>query len=171
MTLGPNDRALPAAAHGALIHDLIERGGDLAAMTALVAARHPSLAPEGVASIAEEAAAALAMPELAGTTHAEVDVIGDVVMPDGSVRRALGRIDRIVAGDTALIVDFKTDRAVPVNAAGAPRAYAQQLAIYKALVAPMLGVPVRTAIVWTATREIMAMDAVLPPVRAASASA
>ncbi|WMS44214.1 double-strand break repair helicase AddA [Acuticoccus sp. MNP-M23] len=171
VTLGPDDRALPAAAYGALIHDLIERGGDLAAMTLRIATRHPALDADTAATIAGEALAALALPALAGTTHAEVDVIGDVVMPDGSVRRALGRIDRIILGDTATIVDFKTDRAVPAAATGAPRAYAQQLAIYKALVAPMLGVPVRTAIVWTATQEVMAMDAVLPPIRAASGSA
>lgn len=172
VTVPGNDRPLPAALFGTLVHDLVGREGDLDTLAAEVARRHPDLDGAAGRAIAAEAHAARSLVALAGREVAqEVPVIGDVVMPTGTVRRAMGRIDWIGIGDDILIVDFKTDRAVPATPAGAPAGYVQQLAIYRALARRMFAIPVRTALVWTAEPSFMGMDAVLPDIHAAAGSA
>ncbi|GAB5373914.1 MAG: double-strand break repair helicase AddA [Acuticoccus sp.] len=163
ITLSGNDRPLPAAAFGTLMHGLIEMGGPADALAAEVRRRYPSL--HGAAeAIAGEAFAARNLPEFAGREIVqELDVIGDVRMPTGTVRRAFGRIDLVAIGDReALVVDFKTDRAVPLAASGVPPGYRQQLAIYRALVGAILSCPVRTALVYTADPRLLMMDEALP---------
>ncbi|ORE93362.1 Double-strand break repair helicase AddA [Stappia sp. 22II-S9-Z10] len=168
-------RPLDPAAFGTIMHALLERSEDEAAMSARVARAHPALSPEDCAAIAREAAAVLALPALAGPGHVEIDVMGDVVVA-GEVRRASARIDRLqLSPGRALIVDYKTDRVVPRTPAEAPEAYRTQLAIYRALVAEMLsaampGLTIETAIVWTANASFMPMDEVLPAVGIAPAA-
>ena len=71
------------------MHALLEAGGDVASLPARVLRRYPHL-EDVAATIAQEAAAALALPELAAPTlHSEISLIGDVVMEGGAVRRAL----------------------------------------------------------------------------------
>ena len=168
----PGSRALPAAAYGSLVHALVERGGDHAALAAEARRRYPALGEDEIAAIAGEAHAALTLPELGGGgVHSEITLFGDVVMENGTVRRALARIDRIETGRETLIVDYKTDREVPVDAAHAPSGYARQLAIYRALASAILPGPVRTAIVWTHGPRFMMMDDALPDIRPAPARA
>jgi len=166
---GGRRTALPAADYGALVHALLERGGGAEDLRALALRLHPALSQTQLAGVVEEARAALDLPELdARTVRREMDVIGDVRL-DGTVRRASGRIDRLQIGDgTALVIDFKTDRAVPAGPFAAPVAYRRQLAIYRALAGAMLpGLRVSAAIVWTAAPAFMKMDGALPPVTAA----
>lgn len=163
-------RPLPAAEHGAIVHALLERDGATAEeMAARVRLAHPALREEAVAEIIGEVRAVLVLPELAApVVRREVDVFGDVLV-GGAVRRASGRIDRLqLSPGRALVVDYKTDRIVPKNAAAAPDTYRRQLAIYRALIGAALpGVGVETAIVWTAAARFMRMDAALPPVAVA----
>ncbi|WP_420394361.1 double-strand break repair helicase AddA [Acuticoccus sp.] len=159
-------RALGAAAHGVLIHHLLDRGGDREAMAASVRSLHPLLTELEIAAVVAEAASALALPELAGgRARTEVDVVGDIVWR-GERRRARGRIDRLqFIGQRALVVDYKTDRVVPDRPADVAQAYVEQLSIYRALVAAALPRhAVSAAIVWTASASCMAMDDVLVPV-------
>lgn len=159
-------RELPAAEHGAIVHALLEREEDAAAMAERVRLAHPGLGPAAVEAIVAEARAVLALPELAApAVRREVDVFGDVRL-GGEVRRAAGRIDRLhLHPDRVVVVDYKTDRLVPARAAGAPEAYRRQLAIYAALIGAALpGRRVETAIVWTAAARFMAMDGALPRV-------
>lgn len=167
-----NDRPLPAAAFGTLVHDLIEMGAPPDVLAAEVRRRYPSLEAAAEA-IAAEAHGARTLPQLAAREIVqELDVIGDVVMPSGVLRRAMGRIDFLALGEAdALIVDFKTDRAVPLAPSGVPPGYRQQLAIYRALVGAMLARPVRTALVYTAEPRFLAMDEALPGIVVAAAPA
>ncbi|MGB9118228.1 hypothetical protein, partial [Bradyrhizobium sp.] len=69
-----------------------------------------------------------------------------------------------------LIVDFKTNHAPPGSAAEAPSAYVRQLALYRAVLQKLYPqLPVRTALLWTETPEMMeilapALDAELASV-------
>ncbi|MEM9221655.1 MAG: double-strand break repair helicase AddA [Pseudomonadota bacterium] len=166
-TAGEDDRVLPAAQHGILVHALLERSGDTENLKTLARQYHPELG-ERVDHIVHEVLGALALPQLAvqpDELHREVSLIGDVVMEDGKVRRALARVDRVQLGDETLIVDFKTDRPVPANPSAAPPSYGRQLAIYRALLSAQIPGPISTAIVWTAGPVFMTMDAELPPIR------
>ncbi|WP_108662066.1 double-strand break repair helicase AddA [Acuticoccus kandeliae] len=168
-------RPLAAAEFGTILHVLLEREGESEAeMAARVAASFPDLLPGAAAAIVAEARAALALDMLGeGTVRREVDVTGDVRLPDGSVRRVTGRIDRLqFSHDKVLIVDFKTDRAVPERAEWAPEGYRLQLAIYRALVVAMCpGRRVSAGIVWTAGPRFMDLDGVLPVVEVVTGTA
>ena len=76
---------------------------------------------------------------------------------NGAPVTIVGRIDRlVVAAGRVLIVDFKSDAAVPADESGVPAAYLSQLGLY-ALVAGQLfpGHEVRAAILWTALETFM----------------
>ncbi|MEM0906579.1 MAG: double-strand break repair helicase AddA [Pseudomonadota bacterium] len=164
------DRVIPAALHGTLVHGLIETGGEPVAMREAVQRRAPDAPPEAVDAIVQEARQALTLLErhaANGTCqHAEVPIIGDVRLEDGTLRRAHGRVDRLLVGDDTLIVDFKTDRLVPDTAAQVPRHHLHQMSVYKALVGAMGVGEIRTALVYTAAPKIVFVDDVLPNVEA-----
>ena len=67
-----------------------------------------------------------------------------------------------------LIVDYKTNHAPPQLAAEAPGTYVRQLALYRAVLRKLYPVlPVRAALLWTETPDMMeisalALDAALP---------
>lgn len=62
-----------------------------------------------------------------------------------------GQIDRLaVVGEEVLIVDYKTNRPPPSEAAGVAEAYLYQLAAYRLAVQQIFpGKSVRAAILWT----------------------
>ena len=72
-----------------------------------------------------------------------------------------GQIDRLVVTDSeVLIVDFKTNHAPPRPAAEAPPAYVRQLALYRAVLGKLYPQrPVRAALLWTETPELMEISA------------
>ena len=66
----------------------------------------------------------------------------------------------MVTPDEVLIVDYKTNHAPPGGLAEAPPAYVRQLALYRAVlrkIYPQL--PVRAALLWTETPELMEISA------------
>jgi ATP-dependent helicase/nuclease subunit A len=92
---------------------------------------------------------------------AEVAIAGRLVRPHGPPVLVSGQIDRlIVAPHEILIVDFKTNQAPPITAAEAPSAYIRQLALYRAVLGKLYPQrPVRTALLWTETTELMEISA------------
>ena len=85
-----------------------------------------------------------------------------------------GQIDRlVVTADAVLIADYKTNQVVPDTPQAAPRAYVEQLALYRAVLGKIYpGRTVRAALVWTEGPELMefssaALDAALARVTSA----
>jgi len=129
--------------------------------------------PELHAQLAQKAVALLEKPyprDIFGPlSRAEVPILIDGLRGTSPVRIA-GRIDRlVVTKDSVLVVDFKSDAAVPDGPEAVPPAYLTQLGLY-ALVARQLfpGWRVETAILWTSLESLMFLPEVLTS-RAAAA--
>jgi len=147
---------------GLLIHRLMQSLPDLPPAAREPAARRflaqkvHKLEPEERNAIARETMAVLEhvefAPLFAPGSRAEVPVVGLI---DG---RALnGRIDRLVVTDEAvLIVDYKTNRPPPTDAAAVSPAYVEQLAAYRAALERIYpGRRVRTLLLWTDGPRLM----------------
>ena len=162
-TLGPvDDQRRTALRRGTLIHRLLELLPDIPAGERRTAARdflsRPAwrLATDEQAETEEQILAVLDDARFARLfgpeSRAEVDVAGVV---DGRV--VAGRIDRLVVTDhEVLIVDFKTDRLAPDGPEEIPRAYANQMAAYRRLIAGVYpDKAVRAMLLWTASARLM----------------
>jgi ATP-dependent helicase/nuclease subunit A len=93
---------------------------------------------------------------LAGS-RAEVSIVGRLDRPGQTPALVSGQIDRlVVTPDEVLIVDYKTNHAPPRDVVEAPRTYLRQLALYRAVLKKLYPrLPVRAAILWTETPELM----------------
>ncbi len=96
-------------------------------------------------------------------SRAEVPIVGRL---EG--RLVSGQIDRLVVTPAEiLIVDYKTNHAPPATQEQAPQGYVRQLALYRAVLGKLYPQrPVRTALLWTETPDLMeistsALDAAL----------
>jgi ATP-dependent helicase/nuclease subunit A len=150
---------------GRLIHRLLQSLPNLdPGKRAAVARRFLARPVHGLAAEAQEAVlhetmAVLEHPEFAplfGPDSApEVPVVGLV-----NGRALSGQIDRlVVAGDSVLIVDYKTMRPVPASEAEIPAVYLDQLAAYRAAVEAVYpGKTVRCALLWTDGPNLMPID-------------
>jgi ATP-dependent helicase/nuclease subunit A len=107
-------------------------------------------------------------PVFAPGSRAEVSIAGRLDRPGRPPVPVSGQIDRlVVTPGEVLVVDFKTNHAPPGAEAEAPAGYVRQLALYRAVlrkIYPQL--PVRAALLWTETAELMeistpALDAAL----------
>jgi ATP-dependent helicase/nuclease subunit A len=103
-------------------------------------------------------------------SRAEVSLVGRLDRPGRPPVQVTGQIDRLVVTPAeVLIVDYKTNHAPPAAAAEAPAAYIRQLALYRAVLRKLYPQrPIRAALLWTETPEIMeipasALDAQLQP--------
>jgi ATP-dependent helicase/nuclease subunit A len=94
-------------------------------------------------------------------SRAEVAIAGRLTTRRGDPVLVSGQIDRlVVTPDAVLIVDYKTSHAPPKSAAAAPPAYVRQLALYRAVLARLYPeLPVRAALLWTETPEMMEISA------------
>jgi ATP-dependent helicase/nuclease subunit A len=94
-------------------------------------------------------------------SRAEVSIAGRLGRPERPPALVSGQIDRLAVTPTELlIVDYKTNHAPPATVAEAPAAYIRQLALYRAVLArlyPLL--PIRAALLWTETPEMMEIPA------------
>ena len=104
----------------------------------------------------------------------EVAVAGRLKRLDGSTFLVSGQIDRLVVKPTEVrIVDYKTNHNPPRKLVAAPKAYIRQLALYRGVLAKLYpDRPVRAALLWTETIEMMeissaALDAELAAIIAA----
>ncbi len=94
-------------------------------------------------------------------SRAEVSIAGRLERPGLPPALISGQIDRlVVTPDEVLIVDYKTNYAPPGAAAEAPSAYVRQLALYRAVLRKLYPrLPVRAALLWTETAELMEISA------------
>jgi ATP-dependent helicase/nuclease subunit A len=94
-------------------------------------------------------------------SRAEVGIAGRLERPGRPPALVSGQIDRlVVTPGEVLIVDYKTNRAPPALAAEAPRTYVRQLALYRAVLQKLYPqLPVRGALLWTETPELMEISA------------
>jgi ATP-dependent helicase/nuclease subunit A len=114
------------------------------------------------------AAAALALignprfaPVFGAGSRAEVSIVGRLERPGLPPALVSGQIDRlVVTPGEVLIVDFKTNHAPPSLPAESPRGYVRQLALYRAVLGKLYPrLPVRAALLWTETPELMEISA------------
>jgi ATP-dependent helicase/nuclease subunit A len=160
-----------ALQRGTLVHRLLQSLPDLAADRRSDAARSflarnaPAWSEADRDQLAENVLRLIADTRFAAVfapgSRAEVSVVGRLERPGGPALVS-GQIDRLVVTENeVLIIDFKTNQAPPRAAAEAPAAYVRQLALYRAVLAKLYPqLPVRAALLWTETPELME---ILPP--------
>ncbi|KWV57510.1 DNA helicase UvrD [Bradyrhizobium macuxiense] len=160
-----------ALQRGTLVHRLLQSLPDVAAERR----RHAALgylarnadgwSEEERAALADQVLGLIVDPRFAAVfapgSRAEVSIVGRLDRPGQPKALVSGQIDRlVVTPDEVLIVDFKTNHAPPTTAAEAPKGYVRQLALYRALLARLYPQrPVRAALLWTETPEIMELSA------------
>jgi ATP-dependent helicase/nuclease subunit A len=90
-------------------------------------------------------------------SRAEVSIAGRLDRAGRPPALVSGQIDRlVVTPNEVLIVDYKTNHAPPRAMAEAPSAYVRQLALYRAVLKKLYPqLPVRAALLWTETPELM----------------
>jgi ATP-dependent helicase/nuclease subunit A len=116
-----------------------------------------ALAAELLALIADPRFAVLFGPG----SRAEVSIVGRLERPGRPPALVSGQIDRlVVTASEILIVDYKTNHAPPQSAALAPPTYVRQLALYRGVLTRLYPeLPVRAALLWTETPEMMEISA------------
>jgi ATP-dependent helicase/nuclease subunit A len=131
---------------GRVVHRLLELLPSLpaakrrAAGEALLAPHAEAFDAKTRAALLDEVFAILDAPDFAHLfgpdSLAEVPLVGEIVAADGSRLALSAQVDRLAVSDDAVaIVDYKTLRPVPADAAAAPAHYVRQLAAYRALAA------------------------------------
>jgi ATP-dependent helicase/nuclease subunit A len=94
-------------------------------------------------------------------SRAEVSIVGRLDRHGQSPVLVSGQIDRLVVTPSeVIVVDYKTDQTPPKLAAEAPSAYLRQLALYREVLRKLYPhLPVRAALLWTQTPELMEISA------------
>jgi ATP-dependent helicase/nuclease subunit A len=163
-------RAL-ALQRGTLVHRLLQSLPDLATERRRDATQNYLLRNAGGwsegdrAQLTDQVLALIAdhrfAPVFAAGSRAEVAIAGRLERPGRPLALVSGQIDRLVVTPSeVLIVDFKTNRAPPAAAAEVPAAYVRQLALYRAVLGKLYPQsPVRAALLWTETPELMEISA------------
>jgi ATP-dependent helicase/nuclease subunit A len=160
-----------ARQHGTLVHRLLQSLPELAAERRRDAAlgylarnaggwredERAALAERVLALIGDARFAAV----FAAGSRAEVSIVGRLERPGQPPVLVSGQIDRLVVTPSeVLIVDYKTNHAPPALPAEAPSGYVRQLALYRAVLQKLYpGRPVRAALLWTETTELMEFSA------------
>ena len=169
-----------ALQRGTLVHRLLQSLPDLdAASRPEAAARYLARnAADWIelerAALAKNVLDLIADKRFAGVfapgSRAEVSIVGRLSRPGRPPALVSGQIDRLVVTPAeVLIVDFKTNHAPPTKAAEAPAAYVRQLALYREVLGKLYpDRPIRAALLWTETPEMMEISA--PALDAALAS-
>lgn len=105
----------------------------------------------------------LANPDLSAAfssnSRAEVSIMGTLTL--GTTDYAVsGRIDRLaVDGERVILIDYKTNRVPPVDHQTTPQAHKAQLAIYRAILAPLYPGKIFTcALVYTENATLITLD-------------
>jgi ATP-dependent helicase/nuclease subunit A len=156
---------------GRLVHKLLQLLPNLsqaarpAACACFLAQPAHGLDAETQAALAREVLTVLAHPDFATVfapgSRAEVPVVGRI-----GATLVAGQVDRLAVTDEAVwVVDYKTDRPPPTRASDAPPAYLAQLAAYVAVIQALFpDRPVRAALLWTETPQLMELhDGLLRP--------
>lgn len=160
-----------ALQRGMLVHRLLQSLPDIAAerrrdaALAYLARNADGWSEDEQKALAEGALALIADPRFAPVfapgSRAEVSIVGRLERPGQPKALVSGQIDRLVVTPSeVLIVDFKTNHAPPSLPEEAPRGYVRQLALYRAVLRKLYPqLPVRAALLWTETPELMEISA------------
>jgi ATP-dependent helicase/nuclease subunit A len=160
-----------ALQRGTLVHRLLQSLPDLAterrrdAAQSYLARNAGGWSDGDRTQLAEKVLALIADPRFAPVfaagSRAEVAIVGRLVRPEVPPALVSGQIDRLVVTPSeVLIIDFKTNQAPPAEVAEAPAAYVRQLALYRAVLGKLYPqLPVRAALLWTETPELMEISA------------
>ena len=146
-----------------LLPDVPPSERDAAARLILSALAH-DLPPNERERLADSVLAVMAEPAFAPIfstgSRAEIAVAGTVELRGRSFT-VNGTIDRLaVTQDRVLIVDYKTNRPPPENLLAVPQAYVLQLALYRAMIAPLYpDRRVEAALVFTEAPRLIAVPA------------
>ncbi|QAY97288.1 double-strand break repair helicase AddA [Methylovirgula ligni] len=163
----PSAQRRAALQRGRLVHTLlqylpeVEAGQRRAAAKAFLDVRAPDYADAG--ELIATVLGVLEAPALAGLfgphARAEAAVAGTVTLPNGATRDVLGQIDRIAESEREVILaDYKTG--APVAGAATPESYIAQMALYRALLAPLWpDKHLRCLLIWTTEAEIAELSA------------
>jgi ATP-dependent helicase/nuclease subunit A len=155
---------------GRLVHRLLQSLPDLAPPAREAAARRLlarsayGLGAGEIDEIAAETLRVLADPAFAAAfapgSLAEAPIVARIGSPASGWRALAGRIDRLaIAADRVLVVDFKTNRPPPAEAAAVDPVYLAQLAAYRAALRPLFpGRAIACALLWTYAPRLMAID-------------
>jgi ATP-dependent helicase/nuclease subunit A len=150
---------------GRLIHRLLQELPEIAPAARgetarrWLARRTHRLTVEAQATIAAEVMAVMQHPRMAALfgpgSRAEVPLSGEI---DGQL--IAGQIDRLcVEADEVIVLDYKSDRPAPCDAAAVPPAYLRQMAAYRALLRHIYpGRLVRCLLLWTEEPRPMTLD-------------
>ncbi len=163
-SMGDRDAAL---ARGTLIHLLLEhlpqQDADIrhALGLRIAAGSEADLLPGDQHALVDDVVRMIATDDLAvlfgDDTLTEVDVTGDLP----GIGRLHGAIDRLIVTDDAVTaIDYKSNRLVPDAAPGVPEAILRQMGAYAALLSAIWpGRRIETAVLWTATAQLMPLPA------------
>ena len=158
-----------ALQRGTLVHRLLQSLPDVASERRHVAALTYLARNAGGwndderGALADQLMALIADPRFQAVfsagSRAEVSIVGRLDRPGRPL--ISGQIDRlVVTPDEVLIVDYKTNHAPPGRAAESPLGYVRQLALYRAVLQKLYPQrPVRAALLWTETPELMEISA------------
>ncbi len=157
----PRPRAGKALERGRIVHRLMQSLPDIpperradAIERFLVRAAAKDFSSAERAEIARQVSAVLGDQRFAEIfapgSRPEVPIVGRIPRNGGPPLGVAGQVDRLsVAGDTVLIVDYKTDGIVPQKLEEVPH-YVTQLALYRAVLARIYpGKSVRAALIFT----------------------
>jgi ATP-dependent helicase/nuclease subunit A len=162
-----------ALARGTLIHRLLQSLPDIeparreAAAHSFLALSGAEFSAEARSLFASQVLAIFADPQFASLfapgSRAEVPIVGRIARAGGKLLHVSGQIDRLAIADHAvLIADYKTNRDPPKTVETAPPGYVSQLALYRALLGKIYpDRPIRAALVWTETPDLMELPAAM----------
>jgi ATP-dependent helicase/nuclease subunit A len=160
-----------ALRRGTLVHRLLQSLPDLAAerrrdaALKYLARNADGWTDDDRAALADGVLALIAdarfAPVFGAGSRAEVGIAGKLERLGRPPALVSGQIDRLlVTASEVLIVDFKTNHGPPELAAAAPAGYVRQLALYRAVLRKLYPQrPVRAALLWTETPELMEISA------------
>lgn len=161
----PHTAGHAALVRGRLVHTLlqylpeVEAAKRRGAAETFLQARAAGLDGQARTILVDQVLAVLDKPELAAlfgpSARAEVSLAGSVTLPGGSTRDVIGQIDRIAESESeVLAVDYKTG--TPVAADATPQSYLAQMALYRAVLAPLWPKKrLRMLLIWTEGPEIV----------------
>ena len=154
-----------ALKRGTLIHTLLERLPTLPHGERIDAAKRylarPALAVDNtmaddiLTSVMRVLDDATFAPLFGEGSKAEVTLSGVV-----GTRVISGQVDRLlITADHIMVVDYKSNRVPPRDAADAPEAYLRQMAAYQAVLEKIYpDRPVKAALLWTETATLMPLE-------------
>lgn len=155
---------------GLAVHKLLQMlpglpGHERAAAAARYLARAGAGWPQGAREDALSCVLAIVgdarfAPLFSPGSRAEVAIMGSLEIR-GRMRTVSGKIDRLaVTPESVLIVDYKTNRPAPASLAAVPEAHVLQLALYRALLAPLYpGREVAAALLFTEAPRLIGLPA------------